>query len=127
VPYPVQLDGTEILMEYIRTADGETAPRLAQTRPDPDRLRAYWEQLHQAMAVLAGRQQTHGDLSPYNMLAADDRLVIIDLPQVVDVVGNPNGMDFLARDCRNVCSWFTARGLELDADQLLAELISYAW
>jgi RIO kinase 1 len=114
-------------MEYIRTADGETAPRLAQTRPDPDRLRAYWEQLHQAMAVLAGRQQTHGDLSPYNMLAADDRLVIIDLPQVVDVVGNPNGMDFLARDCRNVCSWFTARGLELDADQLLAELISYAW
>jgi RIO kinase 1 len=127
VPYPVQLDGTEILMEYIRTADGETAPRLAQTRPDPDRLRAYWEQLHQAMAVLAGCQQTHGDLSPYNMLAADDRLVIIDLPQVVDVVGNPNGMDFLARDCRNVCSWFTARGLELDADQLLAELISYAW
>ena len=32
VPYPVQIDGTELLMEWI-THDGETAPRLAQTRP----------------------------------------------------------------------------------------------
>jgi len=28
--------------------------------------------------------------------------VIIDLPQVVDLVGNPQGLDFLVRDCRNV-------------------------
>ena len=33
VPYPVQLDGTEILMEFITVADGTAAPRLAQTRP----------------------------------------------------------------------------------------------
>ena len=37
VPYPVQIDGTEMLMEWI-THDGETAPRLAQTRPEPDLL-----------------------------------------------------------------------------------------
>ena len=127
VPYPVQLDGTEILMEFITTADGSGAPRLAQTRPGPDLLDSYWEQLHQAMRVLAGRQQAHGDLSAYNILVAGDRLVIIDLPQVTDIVGNPHGMDFLARDCRNVCDWFSRRGLELDADDLLAELISYAW
>lgn len=127
VPYPVQLDDTEILMEFITTADGSGAPRLAQTRPDHDQLASYWEQLHQAMRVLAGRQQAHGDLSAYNILAADDRLVIIDLPQVTDIVGNPHGMDFLARDCRNVCDWFSRRGLPLDVDDLLAELVSYAW
>ena len=33
----------------------------------------------------------HGDLSAYNILAAGERLVIIDLPQVVDLVGNPAG------------------------------------
>ena len=38
VPYPVQIDGTEILMEWI-TYDGETAPRLAQTRPEPGAAR----------------------------------------------------------------------------------------
>ena len=40
-----------------------------------------------------------GDLSPYNILAAGERLVIIDLPQAVDIVANPTGMDFLMRDC----------------------------
>ncbi len=127
VPYPVQLDGAEILMEYIRTPDGDAAGRLAQLRPDQHQLRGYWDQLRSAMIVLAGRQQAHGDLSPYNLLAAGDRLVIIDLPQVVDIAANPNGMALLARDCRTVCAWFTARGLERDADVLLAELISYAW
>ena len=37
VPYPVQIDGTEILMEFI-SVDGEAAPRLAQTRPSPELL-----------------------------------------------------------------------------------------
>ena len=36
-------------------------------------------------------------------------------------------MDYLARDCRNVASWFRARGLDVDGDALLAELIAYAW
>ncbi|WP_278259302.1 RIO1 family regulatory kinase/ATPase [Nocardioides convexus] len=43
VPYPVQVDGTEILMEWIRV-DGESAPRLAQTRPEPALLASYFEQ-----------------------------------------------------------------------------------
>jgi RIO kinase 1 len=43
VPYPVQLDGTELLMELITDTDGRTAPRLAQTRPDRGTLQAYWQ------------------------------------------------------------------------------------
>ena len=53
--------------------------------------------------------------------------MIIDLPQAVDIVGNPQGMDFLARDCRNVATWFAARGLDVDGEALLGELIAYAW
>jgi RIO kinase 1 len=127
VPYPVQLDGTEILMELVTLQDGSSAPRLAQTRPDRALLEVYWEQLRQAMTVLAGSGLAHGDLSAFNLLATEDRIVMIDVPQVVDVVGNPQGIDFLARDCRNVCSWFTARGLQLDADALLGELVAHAW
>ena len=52
----------------------------------------------------------HGDLSAYNILAAGERLVVIDLPQIVDLVGNPNGMDFLLRDCTNVCSLVQGAG-----------------
>ena len=127
VPYPVQLDDVEILMEFITLADGTGAPRLAQTRPDHDLLESYWAQLTQAMRVMAGLGLAHGDLSAFNVLATEDRLVLIDLPQMVDIVGNPQGMDYLARDCRNVANWFGSRGLDVDGDALLADLISFAW
>ena len=53
--------------------------------------------------------------------------MIIDLPQAVDIISNPQGMDFLARDCRNVATWFADRGLDVDGDTLLADLTAYAW
>jgi RIO kinase 1 len=126
VPYPVQIDGTEILMEWI-TVDGETAPRLAQTRPEPALLASYFEQLRDAMALMVQHGVVHGDLSAYNILAAGERLVIIDLPQVVDVVGNPAGTDYLLRDCVNVCTWFRARGLDVDEHALFGELLAHAF
>jgi RIO kinase 1 len=126
VPYPVQLDGTELLMELI-TVDGVAAPRLAQVRPLAGLLRSYFAQLTDAMANLARAGWAHGDLSAYNVLAAGDRVVIIDLPQLVDIVGNPHGMAMLERDCRNVCSWFRARGLDVDEHALFGELLAQAF
>lgn len=130
VPYPVQIDGNEILMEFVGTSDGvthEAAPRLARTRPDPEVLASWWDQLRDAMAVLARLGYAHGDLSPYNVLADGDRLVIIDLPQVVDLVANPFATELLLRDCRTMSAWFAARGLETDADELFALLLADAW
>ena len=127
VPYPVQLDGTEILMEFITGRDGSGAPRLAQCRPPRELLELYADQLRTAMCTMASMGLAHGDLSAFNVLATEDRVVIIDLPQAVDLVGNPQGMDFLARDCRNLATWFTSRGLEIDGDALLGEVIAYAW
>jgi RIO kinase 1 len=127
VPYPVQLDGTELLMELITLDDGSGAPRLAQTRPSRELLEVYFDQLRAAMCTMAGLGLTHGDLSAFNILATEDRLVIIDVPQAVNIVGNPQGPEFLARDCRNVATWFTARGREVDAEALFGEVVAYAW
>jgi RIO kinase 1 len=126
VPYPVQIDGTEILMEWI-TYDGETAPRLAQTRPDAGLLQSYYDQVRDALATMVQAGVVHGDLSAYNILAAGPRLVIIDLPQIVDLVGNLNGMDFLMRDCTNICGWFRGRGLDVDEHELFGELMAHAF
>ncbi|HEX2904204.1 MAG TPA: RIO1 family regulatory kinase/ATPase [Jatrophihabitans sp.] len=126
VPYPIQVDGGEILMEFIGSGRA-AAPRLAQVRPNAAELADYFHQVADAMRALAANGQAHGDLSPYNLLVDDGRIVLIDLPQVVDVVSNPNGMQFLQRDCRTVCSWFTARGLSCDPDELCAELIGEAY
>ncbi|MCP2266668.1 serine protein kinase RIO [Promicromonospora thailandica] len=134
VPYPVQIDGTEVLMEFVGTEevddDGRTqvvaAPRLTRERPSDDLLESYWEQLTHGMSVLARLGFAHGDLSPYNILAHGERLVVIDLPQVVDLVANPFASEVLLRDCRTVCAWFTARGLDVDPDALFADLLAQA-
>lgn len=127
VPYPVQVDGTEILMEWIVDREGDSAPRLAQTRPAVPVLASYFEQARDALMTLVQAGLVHGDLSPYNILVADDRLVIIDLPQLVDLAGNHQGFDFLLRDCTNLCSWFGRRGLEVDAQELFGELMAHAF
>ncbi|USQ77649.1 serine protein kinase RIO [Ornithinimicrobium cryptoxanthini] len=121
VPYPVQLDGTEILMELIQYDDAP-APRLAQVRPGAGLLEEYFVQVRTAISVMAAEGVAHGDLSAYNILAAGERLVIIDLPQIVDLIANPNGPELLMRDCRNVCSWFQARGLDADPHELFEEV-----
>ncbi|HEV2259936.1 MAG TPA: RIO1 family regulatory kinase/ATPase, partial [Streptosporangiaceae bacterium] len=103
--------GTELLLEFIGSADGTAAPRLAETRPGPAELAGLWDQLVQALVGLARDGLAHGDLSAYNLLVHDGRLVMIDLPQVVDVVANPRGDFYLTRDAENVGRWFTAHGL----------------
>jgi RIO kinase 1 len=111
VPYPVQIVGTELLLEFIGEPDGSPAPRLAETRPGAAELARLWDQLVQALCGLARLGYAHGDLSAYNLLVHRDRLYIIDMPQLVDVIANPRGPEFLDRDAENVSRWFTARGL----------------
>ena len=131
VPYPVQIDGREILMEFI-TDQEAAAPRLHQTRPTASELDSLFTQLLDALRRMAGLGVVHGDLSPYNTLVAgasdpDPRLVIIDVPQLVDLVANPNAYEFLHRDCTNMAAWFTARGREVDAEELFGDILGHAW
>jgi RIO kinase 1 len=111
VPYPAQILDTELLLEFIGSPDGVAAPRLAETRPEPGELAGLWDQLVTALVALARDGLAHGDLSAYNLLVHDKRLVMIDLPQVVDVIANPRGAFFLTRDAENISRWFSARGL----------------
>ncbi|VXC40108.1 serine protein kinase RIO [Aeromicrobium sp. 9AM] len=123
VPYPVQVQGTEILMEFIGH-DSVAAARLAQVRASRATLADYFDQVVEIMRTFSRAGNVHGDLSPYNLLVHADRVVVIDLPQLVDIVSNPHAMSLLERDCRNVCAWFTRRGVERDEGTLFAELIA---
>jgi RIO kinase 1 len=111
VPYPAQLAGTELLMEFIGEPDGRAAPRLAELRPSGAELDDLWQQALDLLGALSLAGLAHGDLSPYNVLVHRGELVLIDLPQVVDVVANPRGPSFLARDVAVMAGWFTARGV----------------
>jgi RIO kinase 1 len=125
VPYPVSLDSRELLMQFVGS-DGVAAPRLAQARPRRATLPDLFEQLRQAMLRLAALGWAHGDLSPYNVLLDGHRLVLIDWPQIVDVIGNPHGFEFLERDARTMAEWFTRRGYAVDPGELFGDLVAAA-
>ena len=82
-----------------------------------------WHDLVASLEVLAESGYTHGDLSPYNVLVDDDGCVLIDLPQVVDLVANPQGEHFLLRDCTVIAEFFARRGvLAADPETLALHL-----
>jgi RIO kinase 1 len=111
VPYPAQILGTELLLEFIGSADGTAAPRLAETRPGRSELAGLWDQMVESLVALARDGLAHGDLSAFNVLVHEGRLIMIDLPQVVDVIANPRGAEFLTRDAENIGRWFAHHGL----------------
>ncbi|GAA2983183.1 RIO kinase 1 [Microbacterium terrae] len=126
VPYPVQVSESEVLMEFV--GDGRTAaPRLAQSRLHGDELKDAFGQVVRILEAFARGGFAHGDLSPYNLLDHHGRIVVIDLPQVVDIAANPQGLEFLHRDVVNVSAWFTRRGLVNDPEELFGGLVSLLW
>jgi RIO kinase 1 len=128
VPYPVEQTADGMLMEFIGDhVEMVAAPKLAQARLDADALASAWSQLAQSLRAMTAAGLVHADLSAYNLLWWQGRLVIIDLPQVVEFTTNPDAFELLHRDVENVGDWFSRRGVSVDVEQLYAELVSVAW
>lgn len=131
VPYPVQLIGSELMMEFIGDGDGAAASRLANVSAPAgvapvDFFTPLWDDLVATLELVAALGYTHGDLSPYNVLVRGKRCVLIDLPQIVDVIANPQGPAFLSRDAAVVADFFRRKGVAgADGDLLATRLAGF--
>jgi RIO kinase 1 len=126
VPYPVQKLGNELMIELIGSPE-EAAPRVVHAHLRGAALDDAWKQLVDAMHAMVRCGIVHGDLSVYNLLWDDGRLVIIDFPQSVDPVAHPEGIALLERDVANVTDWFSRRGVKCEASELFTSLLSEAF
>lgn len=126
VPYPVERTDEGLLMEFIGTEE-RAAPKLAEARLSADELPSAWEQLVDSVRALTAAGLVHADLSAYNLLWWEGRLVVIDLPQAVEFTTNTDAFDLLHRDLANVGDWFGKRGMALDIESVYAELVAVAW
>jgi RIO kinase 1 len=118
VPQPVARAGAVVLMSFIGDEAGP-APRLA----DVQLSRAEAEDAFQQSALIFTRMlelgRVHGDLSTYNLLWWQERVVVIDFPQVVLIKENPHAWELLERDAVSLCSSFSRFGLKPDPVHLI--------
>jgi RIO kinase 1 len=126
VPYPVEQTDHGLLMEFIGDAS-QAAPKLVQARLSGSELTSAWEQLLANLRALTDAGLVHADLSAYNLLWWEGRLVVIDLPQAVEFTTNTDAYELLHSDVANVGEWFARHGATVDVEAVYAELLALAW
>ena len=86
-------------------------PQLASVRLEPEDAARLFAQMRRNLALCMECDRVHGDLSPYNILYWQDTLRIIDFPQAVDPMDNPDAYTLFARDVGYVCEYFAPYGV----------------
>lgn len=122
VPYPVELLDDGCLMEFVGDAE-QAAPRLVAARLSTRQLAAAFDQIVADIGRMADAELVHADLSPYNLLWWNERVVVIDVPQTTDLWLNPNGFALLHRDVERMCTWFARKGHRCDVDEVFAAVL----
>src|SRR5579863_1961441 len=102
VPRPFGYFNDVLIMELVRDAAGDPAPRLGEVELTAEVAREYHGFLMQQIVRMLSLGLIHGDLSEFNILLAPEGPVIIDLPQVVNASGNNAAFAMLERDVNNI-------------------------
>ncbi|HWO24485.1 MAG TPA: RIO1 family regulatory kinase/ATPase [Kofleriaceae bacterium] len=102
VPKPVMFYEGVLLMDLVCDAEGRPAPRLIDVTIERDAAIGIFADLVAQIISMLCCDLIHGDLSPYNILAAADGPTIIDFPQVVSAVHSSRAEFFFLRDFDNI-------------------------
>lgn len=106
VPQPHYFFEGVLLMDLVVDGEGDVASRLSDLDLTGDLAREYHRLLIAEVVRMLCAGIVHGDLSEFNVLAAGDGPVIIDLPQAIDAAGNNNAGRLFARDVDNLAIFF---------------------
>jgi RIO kinase 1 len=102
VPTPFGYTDGVLVMELVVDAEGRSAPGLGDVEFTAEDARRYHARLMQQVQRMLCSGLIHGDLSEYNVLAAANGPIIIDLPQAVNAAGNNGARAMLLRDVNNL-------------------------
>ena len=119
VPAPIGFSRNVLVMEYVGNAEG-AAPRLKDAVVD-DLEALYDDLVDQIRRMWEPGGIVHGDLSPYNLLFWEGRLVTIDVAQAVSH-DHPQALELLRRDVGHLAEFLTRRGRKVKAAEFLARV-----
>lgn len=115
VPRPVMFYEGVLLMEAVLDSDGRPAPRLIEAAIPREKAAEWYADLRSQAVKMLCCDLVHGDLSPYNVLAAWNGPTIIDFPQVVGAAHNSQAERFFIRDLENIRRFFAQHDPALHA------------
>ncbi len=102
IPRPVLFYEGVLLMELVMDDEGRPAPRLIDVALDPAAAGKVFADLRGQIVAMLCCDLIHGDLSPYNVLAAAAGPTIIDFPQVIGAAHSSRAEFFFDRDFQNI-------------------------
>jgi len=123
VPRPYASAGNAILMSYL--GDDELgAPALSEVELEPGEARGLYQRVVWNIELMLASSRVHGDLSAYNILYHQGRIMLIDFPQAMNTRQNHNTYRVFQRDVARVCAYFARFGVAEDAWRLAEKLWS---
>ncbi len=121
VPRPVAAGENAILMTYYGDRN-LAAPTLNEISLARDEAGSLFDEVLRNIELMLRRGVIHGDLSAYNILYWEGKVVLIDFPQITDSFTNRHAREILQRDIERVCEYFRRQGVRSDATALLNDL-----
>lgn len=123
VPHPVELRSHVLLMTFCGK-DGWPAPKLK----DVEMTGAMACELYRECIILMWKMYNlcklvHADLSEFNLLYHERRIVVIDVSQSVEH-DHPHSLEFLRKDCTNISEFFRKRGVATMTVRELFEFVT---
>jgi len=109
-PEPFLLRGHVLLMNFIGT-NGWPAPLLKDVDLSEDKARELYPQCVRMMRIMFQEAKlVHADLSEFNMLYHEGKIIFIDVSQSVEM-DHPSALEFLRKDCTNVNDFFRKKNV----------------
>ncbi len=118
VPVPHAVRFNILVMECIFS--GEHIAQKLTTDP-PKNPKQFFAEVVGELKKLRNAGLVHADLSPFNILNADQHPVFIDW-SAATTKDNPNYEEYWQRDIRNLCTFFRKLGVDADEQKLAQSL-----
>ncbi len=125
VPTPIAAGENAILMGYYGD-ERRAAPTLSEVSLARGEARPLFQEALRNIELLLQHNLIHGDLSAYNILYWQGRIVLIDFPQVVSLQANSSGAAILHRDVTRICEYFARQGVACNPDARLLTICGCA-
>jgi RIO kinase 1 len=122
VPKAIAVSGISLVMEFIGDEQGQPAPRISDLKMEKEQAEEAFRQSVENLKRIVRTGRVHGDYSTFNILWHEQKAVVIDFPQVMELKHNRNAQAFLERDVRSLCKSFRKQGILVDEVKVLREV-----